>query len=76
MRGRLTVVVGAVSQLYQGDLDFGRIALERLSEAGLGAGVALEPFDYGAVAVVQRLQELRPRALVLLGAQARGRRPG
>ena len=42
----------------------------------LGRGVAVEEFSYGAVAVAQRLEELRPDLLVLVGAVARGREPG
>ena len=36
----------------------------------------MEEFSYGAVAVAQRLEDLRPRRLVLVGAKARGREPG
>jgi len=71
------LVVGAVFELYQGDLDVGRVALERLAHVDLGEVVALEDLSYGAVAVAQRLQELAPRALVLIGAERRhGRAPG
>ena len=69
-------VVGGVGHLYQGDLDLGRVAVERLAHADLGDGVVVEEFSYGAVAVAQRLQELRPDLLVLVGAKARGREPG
>lgn len=72
----MTVLVGGVSQLYQGDLDLGRLAAERLATEPLGSGVVVEDLHYGAVAVVQRLQDLEPRALVLVGAEARGRAPG
>lgn len=71
----MTVLVGGVFQLYQGDLDLGRIAAQRLSEADLGPDVLVEELAYGAVAVVQRLEELRPKALVLVGAAERGRPP-
>ena len=70
------VVVGGVAHLYQGDLDLGRRAVERLAHDSLGPGVVVEEFSYGAVAVAQRLEELRPEALVLVGAKARGREPG
>lgn len=81
MRGRLTkvptrVLVGGVGQLYQGDLDLGRVAAERLAGEALGPDVLVEDLHYGAVAVAQRLQDLRPRALVLVGAEERGRAPG
>jgi Ni,Fe-hydrogenase maturation factor len=72
----VTILVGGVSQLYQGDFDLGRHAAERLCTEPLGSGVLVEELHYGAVAVVQRLQDLDPRALVLVGAEARGRAPG
>jgi hydrogenase maturation protease len=72
----MTVLVGGVGQLYQGDLDLGRLAADRLAAEALGPDVLVEDLHYGAVAVTQRLQELRPRALVLVGAAARGRPPG
>ena len=68
--------MGGVGHLYQGDLDVGRVAVERLQHADLGPGVLVEEFSYGAVAVAQRLQELRPDLLVLVGAVSRGREPG
>lgn len=72
----MTVLVGGVSQLYQGDHDFGRIAVEMLRDEGLGSHVLVEDLYYGAVAVVQLLEEVRPGLLVLLGTQERGRPPG
>ena len=71
----MTVLVGGVFQLYQGDLDFGRVAAQRLAGEQLGADVLVEELAYGAVAVVQRLEDLRPQALVLVGAAERGRPP-
>ena len=73
---RTRLVVGGVGHLYQGDLDLGRVAVERLAHDDLGAGVTVEEFSYGAVAVAQRLEELRPDVLVLVGAVGRGREPG
>ncbi|MEP7020466.1 MAG: hypothetical protein ABI808_07435 [Pseudonocardiales bacterium] len=70
------VLVGSVSELFQGDLDFGRHVVERLRLEDLGAHVIVEELHYGAVAVMQRLQDLRPAALVLVGAAKRGRAPG
>ena len=70
------VLVGGVGQLYQGDLDLGRVAAERLVTEALGPDVLVEDLHYGAVAVAQRLQELDPGALVLVGAEDRGRPPG
>ena len=71
-----SIVIGGVGHLYQGDLDLGRVAVERLAHDNLGPGVVVEEFSYGAVAVAQRLEELRPEVLVLVGAVARGREPG
>lgn len=72
----LTVLVGGVGELYQGDLDLGRLAVERLAGDGFGPHVALEDLYYGAVAVVQRLEETRPHSLVLVGAAMADRPPG
>lgn len=72
----MTVLVGGISQLYQGDHDLGRVAVERLQAEDLGRDVLVEDFYYGAVAVVQRLQEVRPYTLILLGTHERGRAPG
>jgi Ni,Fe-hydrogenase maturation factor len=72
----LRVVVGGIGELYQGDLDAGRLAAERLASQPLGDAVIVEDFSYGAVAVVQRLLELAPDALVLVAAVERGRDPG
>lgn len=70
------VLVGGVSQLYQGDLDVGRRVVERLAADGLGEDVAVEDLHYGALAVAQHLQDVRPELLVLVGAEERGRPPG
>lgn len=72
----MRIVVGGVSQLYQGDLDFGRHAVESLSSLEWSLNVVVEDFHYGAVAVSQRLDDLEPDALILVGAEARGRPPG
>jgi len=72
----VTVLVGGVYELFQSDLDLGRLALERLRTEDLGPGVLVEDLHYGAVAVVQRLEDLRPEALVLVTAVARDRPPG
>lgn len=74
--GSAPVLVGGVGQLYQGDLDLGRRAADRLEAEDLGPGVVVEELHYGAVAVAQRLEDLEPRALVLVGAVERGREPG
>jgi len=72
----VTVLVGGVSELFQSDLDLGRLAVERLRTEDLGPGVVLEELHYGAVAVAQRLEDLRPAALVLVSAVRRGREAG
>jgi len=74
----MAALVGGVGELWQGDLDLGRRAAEQLAgRADLAAaGVLVEELHYGAVAVAQRLAELRPEVLVLVGATARGRSPG
>lgn len=70
------VLVGGVGELYQGDLDLGRVVVERLSAEDLGPHALVEDLHYGAVAVAQRLQELSPSHLVLVGGVVRGRSPG
>jgi hypothetical protein len=75
------VFVGGVAELFQGDLDLGRLAAERLLAEPLrlrqpGLEVVVEELHYGAVAVAQRLEELRPTAMILVGAVRRGRPPG
>ena len=70
------VLVGGVGELYQGDLDLGRRAIERLAAEDLGPGVLVEELHYGAVAVAQRLEDLRPDMLILVGAVVSGRPPG
>ena len=72
----MTVLVGGVSELFQRDLDLGRVAVERLRSEDLGAGITVEDLHYGAVAVAQRLAEERPDLLVLIAATPRGRAPG
>jgi hydrogenase maturation protease len=72
----MTIVVGGVGQLFQGDLDVGRHIVERLTRADLGPDVVVEDFYYGAVAVMQRLEDLQPSGLVLVGAERSGSAPG
>jgi len=72
----VSILVGGVSELFQGDLDLGRLAAARLQCEHLGSDVLVEDFHYGAVAVAQRLAEVRPDVLVLIGAVRRGRTPG
>lgn len=72
----MTVLVGGVSELFQSDLDLGRLAIERLRGDDLPGDVLIEELHYGAVAVAQRLEDVRPHTLVLIGAVRRGRLPG
>lgn len=72
----MPVLVGGVGELYQGDLDFGRHVAGCLARADLGRDVVVEDLHYGALAVAQRIAELRPAALVLIGARPDGREPG
>ncbi len=68
----ISVLVGGVGELYQGDLDVGRQVIEGLAGEDLGAHVAVEDLHYGAVAVAQRLDEVQPSTLVLVGAATIG----
>jgi hydrogenase maturation protease len=72
----VTVLVGGIYELFQSDLDLGRLAVEQLRREELGPDVLAEDLHYGAVAVVQRLEELRPDVLVLITAVRRDRPPG
>ncbi len=72
----MVVLVGGVSELFQRDLDLGRLAVDRLQAEDLGPGVVVEELHYGAVAVAQRLQDLSPGTLILVSAVRRGRTPG
>ena len=72
----MPVLVGGVGELYQGDLDFGRHAVGQLAEMDLGRDAVVEELHYGAIAVAQRIGELRPAALILIGACAGGGAPG
>lgn len=70
------VLVGGVGELYQGDLDLGRVAAARLAAEDLGDGVVVEDLSFGAVGVSHLLARCQPEALVLVGAVQRGRPPG
>jgi len=71
------ILVAGVAELFQGDLDLGRRAVMRLAAEGLGDDVVVEELSYGGVAVAQRLQDMRPEALVLVACHPRaGRAPG
>jgi len=76
----MAVLVGGVGQLFQGDLDVGRLAVEWLAKPPHGldvpADLYVEDLHYGAVAVTQRIEELGVSTLVLVGAAGRGRPAG
>lgn len=72
----MSTLVGGVGELFQGDLDLGRLAAERLQDAARPPDVLVEELHYGAVAVVQRLQEIGADSMILVGAVRRGRIPG
>lgn len=72
----MTTLVGGVGQLYQGDLDLGRLAAEQLQAEDLGPDVLVEDLYYGAIAVAQRLEDVDPDTLILVGSHERGREPG
>lgn len=72
----MATVVGGVGQLYQGDLDLGRLAAQELQQDELGPDVVVEDLYYGAIAVAQQLEDLAPDTLILVGAHERGRPPG
>ena len=70
------VLIGGVSELFQGDLDLGRLVVERLQGEALGSGVFVAELHYGGVAVAQRLEDLRPPVLLLVSSVVRDRPPG
>lgn len=72
----MTIFVGGVSELFQSDLDVGRLAIDRLRDEAWGPGVVVEELHYGAVAVAQRLEDVQPHVLVLVSAVARQRPVG
>lgn len=72
----MTVFIGGVGRAYIGDLDLGRVAIERLATEDLGPNTVVEDVQYNAVLVAQRLAELRPYSVVLVGAVERQRKPG
>src|SRR5215207_463052 len=71
----MAVLVGGVGELFQRDLDVGRLAVERLRDLG-SEGAVVEELHYGAVAVAQRIAELAPTTLILVGAVRRERAGG
>jgi hydrogenase maturation protease len=72
----MTVVVGSVGTLFQGDMDVGRYVADRIVGAKLGDDVVVEDFYYGAIAVMQMIEDLKPSALIVVGAERTGAPPG
>ncbi len=72
----MTFFVGGVSELFQSDLDLGRLAIERLLGESWPADILVEEVHYGAVAVAQRFQDVHPEALLLISAVRRDRPAG
>jgi hypothetical protein len=64
--------VGSFGKPGMRDLDFGRQLVECVQELDLPAGVVAEILPCSAPLMLNRLQELRPAKVVLLGAVARG----
>lgn len=65
-----------MGELFQGDLDLGRLAAESLGDEAKPPLIWVEELHYGAVAVVQRIQELGVDSMILVGAVRGTRRPG
>jgi len=72
----MTTLVGGVGELFQGDLDLGRLAADRLANEAKPSRIWVEELHYGAVAVVQRIQELGADTMILVGAVRRDGLPG
>ena len=79
MTGRSTtpcrVLVGGYGRPGMRDLDFGRQVVECLQQFDWPDEVVVEDLSYSAPLVLNRLQELRPAKVVLVGAVARALDP-
>ena len=67
--------VGSFGRPGMRDLDFGRQVIDCLQQRGWPAGVVIEELPCSPALVLNRLQELRPSKVVLLGAVPRGDDP-
>ena len=67
--------VGSFGRPGMRDLDFGRQVVDCLQQLDWPAGVVVEELPCSPALVLNRLQELRPVKVVLLGAVARGDEP-
>lgn len=72
----MRLLVGGVGQLFQGDFDVGRVVAERIAADNRDGQVIVEDLHYGAVAVLQRIEDVAPDALILVGSEQRGKAPG
>lgn len=74
----LRVLIGGVGYWWQRDASFGLVAVDALAAGDWPPGVRLAKLDYGALYVLQDLEEVQPSydRLVLLAGKARGRDPG
>jgi hypothetical protein len=64
--------VGSFGKPGMRDLDFGRQVIDCLQQLDLPAGVVVEILPCSAALMLNRLQELEPAKVVLLGAAGRG----
>lgn len=70
------VLVGGVGELFQSDLDLGRLVVNHLMAEEFPRGVYVEDLSYGAIPFTHRLMELQPHVLILVGSKQRDREPG
>ncbi|MBW3574801.1 MAG: hydrogenase maturation protease [Actinobacteria bacterium] len=69
-------LVGGLGTPGLRDLDFGRQVVHYLENLEWPKGVVVEDLSYAAHLVLDRVQELRPAKVVLIGVAARGGSPG
>ena len=72
---RSRAFVGSFGKPGMRDLDFGRQVIDCLQQLDWPAGVVIEELPCSPALVLNRLQELRPIKVVLLGAVSRGDEP-
>jgi hypothetical protein len=72
---RCRAFVGSFGRPGMRDLDFGRQVIDCLQQLDWPAGVVVEELPCSPALVLNRLQELRPSKVVLLGAVSRGDEP-
>ena len=74
----MRVLIGGIGYLYLRDGSLGPAVVALLSRETWPPGVVVEDLSYGPVAVMQRLEDMKPPfdRLVLVGAVSRGRAAG